>query len=221
MSIGSELKEQLEEVSCHLESQLTDSAKKAMADLQTFLDKDGFVDRCLKLGETFPGFVLPSAKGEAISLSELVTHGPVVISFFRGGWCPYCEVELKCLKKIYPKLQSMGVEVVAVSPQMPEDTTEMAKKHGLDFIVISDVSNRLAKKCGVMIELSPELREAYGDFGVDLELVNGDDTWSLPMPATFVLDQDMKVIFRDVSVDISQRACPDAFYASLEKAKRS
>lgn len=188
---------------------------KAPADVRALMKQSedelvatGIVSRALKTGDLAPDFRLPDARGGSVQLSALLKNGPVVLSFYRGGWCPYCNLELRALQAALPQIEALGANLVAVSPQTPDNSLSTAEKNELTFAVLSDLGSSAAKSFGVAFDLAEPLRALYERFGHALPSVNGDESWTLPIPATFVIGQDRRIALHFVDVDYRNRAEP-------------
>lgn len=145
----------------------------------------------LKVGRIAPDFELPEAHGKAVRLHDLLARGPVVLSFYRGAWCPFCNMELRALQKALPELHAAGATLVAVSPELPDYSLPMVEREGLSFPVLTDRGNGVAKQFGIVFPLEGEIRRTSLEvFKVDLPTFNGDKSWDLPVPATFVIAPD-------------------------------
>ncbi len=179
------------------------------------LVKSGIADRSLKVGDRVSEFTLTNAVGKEITLRSLLAEGPVVISFYRGQWCPYCNLELRALQKALPEIIANGASLVAISPQTPDNSLSTAEKNELTFEVLSDVGNKVAREFGLVFTLPEELRPIYEGFGVDLLAHNGDKTFELPLPATYVVAADGKVISAFVDPDYTKRLEPEEIVAAL------
>lgn len=176
----------------------------------------GIMDTSLGVGATVPDFALPDATGTMVSLSSLLAKGPVVLAFYRGGWCPYCSTELRALQAKLPEITAAEATLVAVSPQTPDNSLSTAEKLDLAFPVLSDEGNQAAESFGLVFSLPEALREVYQGFGLDLRAANGDDTFRLPVPATYVIRTDGTVAWRFADADYTRRAEPDDVLAALE-----
>jgi peroxiredoxin len=176
----------------------------------------GIAGSSLGVGAEVPDFELPDATGTKVSLSSLLAEGPVVLAFYRGGWCPYCSTELRALQARLPEITGVGATLVAVSPQTPDASLSSAEKLELAFPVLSDAGNAVAESFGLVFTLSEALREVYAGFGIDLPAANGDDTFRLPIPATYVIRADGTVAWRFADPDYTKRAEPDDVIAALE-----
>lgn len=175
----------------------------------------GLSEKGLKKGDIAPNFVLPSAKGESISSADLLKEGPLVISFYRGGWCPYCNLELNALQQILAEIETLGAKLVAISPETPDKALTTAQKHEMRFEVLSDVGNKVARDFALVFTLAEELRSIYQSFGIDIPAYNGDELYELPMPATYVINTDGTIRYSFVNADYTQRAEPSAILEAL------
>lgn len=173
-------------------------------------------DQAKQAGDEAPSFSLPNATGDVVRLDDLLAEGPVVLSFYRGGWCPYCNLELKALQAALPQIRAAGGQLVAVSPQTPDHSLTTQEKHDLDFEVLSDKGNEVAGRYGLLFAVAGKLREVYDDFGIDLEDANGDPSWTLPMPATYVIGTDGTIHYAFVDEDYTHRANPEQIIETLE-----
>jgi peroxiredoxin len=178
----------------------------------------GILDHALKIGEFAPEFTLPDAYGKQVSLMTLLAKGPVVISFYRGEWCPFCNIELRGLQEALPKLQEIGATLVAVSPEQPDHGIVATEKNRLTFPVLSDLENTVAKQFGIVFQIGEELKEfSKNVFKNDIALRNGEASYELPVPATFVIDPTGIARFAHVDADyMTGRAEPEAVIAALE-----
>jgi peroxiredoxin len=167
-------------------------------------------------GEAAPDFELPDQLGRTIKLSDLCAKGPVVVSFYRGGWCPYCNLELRALQMCLPQIEALGASLIAISPQLPDESMSTAEKNELSFPVLSDVGNAIARQYGLVFELSEELRPAYQEFGIDLPATNGSDSFELPVPGTYIVDGGGVIRLREATADYKQRAEPEELVNALQ-----
>ncbi|MCZ6468973.1 MAG: peroxiredoxin-like family protein, partial [Candidatus Dadabacteria bacterium] len=154
------------------------------------LVNSGIAEKSLKVGEKAPDFNLPNPKGESVNLHSLLEKGPVVLNFYRGGWCPYCNLELNAYQKHLDEINDLGASLVAISPETPDNSLSTAEKNDLKFDVLSDVGNKTANQFGLVFKLPSELHEIYLKFGINIPKFNGDDSWEIPMPGTYVIDKD-------------------------------
>ncbi|MEQ9331088.1 peroxiredoxin-like family protein [Thalassobaculum sp.] len=184
------------------------------------LRADGIVGRALAVGDSMPGFALPNADGATVRSADLLGRGPLVVTFYRGGWCPYCNLELRAYQAQAARLAAAGATVVAISPEVPDETAKTAASNALAFDVLSDAGNAVARSFGLVFRLSDELVEIYRRNGNDLERRNGDGSWELPVPGTFVVDADGRVALADVDPDYTRRLDPEQVIAAVERLAR-
>ena len=178
----------------------------------------GVLDQALKVGQRAPAFALPDAFGKEVALKTLLAKGPVIISFYRGEWCPFCNIELRTFQRELPKIEDLGATLIAISPEKPDHGIVAAEKNNLTFPVLSDFGNKVAKQFGIVFQVGEELKEfSKNVFKNDLALRNGEDSYQLPVPATFVIDTTGIIRFAHVDVDyMTGRAEPEAVVAALE-----
>lgn len=169
------------------------------------LRESGQVESAIKLGDTFPDFSLPNQNGDMVTLSELLKKGPVVVSFFRGVWCPYCNMELNAIGEMVPEVRAAGGEVVVISPSVQKMAQRAVKEQNLDCDVLTDAGNTFADTLGTRFRLPEYLEKLYRQFGVDLPGNNGDESWTLPMPLRAVIGTDGVVRYLDINADYTQR----------------
>ena len=174
------------------------------ADTESFISS-GDAPQGLQVGDQLASFELPNQLGQTISLDELQGASNIVISFYRGGWCPYCNIELCVLQQALPEFKSHGARLIAISPQLPDESMSTAEKNELSFPVLSDAGNKVAKEFGLVFTLSEQLRPLYESFNIDLPATNGDKSFELPIPATFIIDSDGVVKGAFVNADYKQR----------------
>jgi len=174
----------------------------------------------LKAGQQAPDFTLPDATGGQVSLSALLEHGPVALVFYRGEWCPYCNLTLRAYQTIQPQIQELGATMVAVSPQTPDNSLTTVEKKGLTFPVLSDQGNAVARQYGLVFAYSEELRPLLTSFGSALPAFNGDDTWEVPAAGVFVIAPDRTIALASVNPDWTRRPEPAAILESLRSVAR-
>ena len=172
------------------------------------LTDSGQADRALAVGAQAPRFTLPSATGQSLALNDLLTDGPVVLTFYRGAWCPYCNIALRSLQQHHEAITARGARLVAVSPQIPDESLTLSEKHDLAFDVLSDTGSGTAKQYGLAFDLPDDLATVYDKLGFDLQRVNGGHPRTLPLPATYVISRDGEIRWAFVSTDYTTRAEP-------------
>jgi peroxiredoxin len=169
----------------------------------------------LDVGATAPEFTLPDARGGQVSLSTLLAVGPVVLVFYRGAWCPYCNLQLSAFQAALPEIRHAGATLVAVSPQTPDQSLTLAERHALEYPVLSDSGNAVAGEYGLVFTMSNAITETMGGLGVRLSDYNGDESNTLPAATTFVIGQDGVIRFAAVSGDYRWRVGPQEALAAL------
>ena len=162
--------------------------------------------RALGVGDRAPDFALPGVDGETTRLSSLLARGPVVLTFYRGAWCPYCNTQLRDYQENLGEIRAAGASLVAISPQTPDSSLSMQEKNALTFPVLSDEGNLVSRDYGIVFKVDDETRERYEAVGIDLARSNGTDTWELPVPATYVIDASGVIRAAFVEADYTQRA---------------
>lgn len=183
------------------------------------LEKSGIVNNSLKVSEEAPDFELPDATGEKMKLSTLLENGSVVLNFYRGEWCPYCNLEIRAFQQMLPDFQATNAQVVAISPEQPNSSLTMKEKHELAFPVLSDVGNTVARSYGLVFTLDETLRPLYKSFGIDIPARNGDESFELPVPATYVVDAKGIVRYAYANADYTLRAEPTDVLAAAQALK--
>jgi peroxiredoxin len=173
-------------------------------------------DQALNSGDKATDFNLQNATGKQTMLNELLEDGPVVLSFYRGGWCPFCNLEFKALHDILPQIKAHGAQLVGVSPETPDNTMDTAERHQLQFEVLSDVGNRVARDYGILMKVHPALRSYYIEWGFNLPELNGDESFELPIPATYIIDADGVINTAYINKDYTQRMEPEAILQALQ-----
>ena len=173
----------------------------------------------LKVGDRAPVIVLKNARGETVDVGERLKKGPVIVTFYRGGWCPYCNLELKAYQEVLPEIVAAGATLVAISPEKPDDTLSTAEKNALAFEVLSDIGQTVGRAFGLVYEFTEELKTAYHGFKLDIPAHNGSPgEWALPVSATYVIDRQGTIIYAYTDPDYRDRADPrEALKALTER----
>ncbi len=169
----------------------------------------GILETAKRVGDRAPDFTLENAAGKKVSLHELLAEGPVILTWYRGGWCPYCNLSLAALQKELPEFQSAGARLVALTPELPDKALTTAEKNALKFEVLTDLNHEVAKAYGIVFKLTPQVRDLYKKF-FDLTEFNGaaagDDT--LPLAATYIIDREGVIRYAFLNADYRKRAEP-------------
>ena len=172
-------------------------------------------EKALKAGAGFPSLTLTDQLGRQIDIATLAAEQTIVVLFYRGGWCPYCNLELRAYQKALPEITRLGARLIAVTPETPDNALSTAEKNDLAFTVLSDDHGRLADALGIRFELSDAVKAYFVSAGHDLPARNGDDKWSLPMPATYVVEKGGRIALAFVDPDYRTRLDPGEAIATL------
>jgi peroxiredoxin len=175
----------------------------------------GIEDRILPVGSQAPEFALNDATGRLIRSQDMLALGPLIIKFFRGRWCPYCATELEAWRDLYPQIREREALMVAIGPQTSRQSDFMAGQHRLPFPILSDPGCALAEKFGLAYTVPEYLRDYYQSILINIPFVNGESSWRLPLPATYVLGRDGRVLFAEAHADFRVRPEPEEAMAAL------
>jgi peroxiredoxin len=211
MSLNALLTQRREAASANLPKETHTAMMKATKDLQD----SNMVEKAPKQGEKLIPFDLPNQLGDLRHLSTLLEKGPVVITFYRGGWCPYCNFELQAFQEVLADIQNTGASLVAITPELPDASLSTQEKNGLGFEVLSDTNSDYARELGLVFTLPDEIKPIYENFGISVEQHNGEGQFDLPLAATFVIKQDGVIHSAFVDVDYTQRKEPSEIVAEL------
>jgi peroxiredoxin len=182
----------------------------------------GAAQQALKIGDKAPAFKLQDPEGKEVSSTELLTRGALVVTFYRGFWCPYCNMDLQAIQEALPEIVGRGASVVAISPQTAATSRRSVRENKLGFAILSDLGNDVAAKFGLRFRLPDYLITLYRDgFKNDLAIVNGDASWTLPMPARFVIDRSGTIAYAEVNPDYTRRPDPSELLPTLDRLRRS
>jgi len=169
--------------------------------------KSGVLETALKEGDTAPDFSLEVKPSGNVKLGDLLSDGPVVVTFYRGGWCPYCSMELKAIRDAMPSIKAAGGVVVAIAPEVIDSALSAKQNNDLDFFVLSDPGNKVARDFGIVYRQADEVNQFFTG-AYDLTKWNGDESWELPLPATYVIDSEGVIRYAFVDPDYKRRAEP-------------
>ena len=187
--------------------------KKVMIESLQRLKNQQLELRFPKIGDKAKNFVLKDFNGEKVELYEILKEKSVVLLFYRGSWCPYCNLELKEYKDYYERFKEAGLELLAISPEIPAYTQHFQNKNFFPFPLLYDKKNKLAKKYHLNFNLDPQLVPIYKAFGIDIGVRNGNGKWEIPVPATMIIDQTKTIKYIFADVDYKKRAEPDSVLA--------
>jgi len=181
----------------------------------------GQADRALKAGARAPEFALPDAHGNLVRSADLLAHGALALTFYRGVWCPYCNLDLQAIQDAAGEIRALGASLVAISPQTAPNRRKSERENELSFPILSDHGNVLANEFGLRYRLPDELIALYKGFGNDLALGNGEDSWTLPMPARYVIATDGVIAYAEVNPDYTRRPDPSELLPVLRRLRTS
>jgi peroxiredoxin len=177
--------------------------------------------RAKKAGDVAPSFVLNGPDGKPVSSRELLAKGLLVVSFYRGVWCPYCNLELQALQAAFPEIVARGASLVAISPQTAANSRKSQRDNKLGFPILSDVGSDVADAFGIRFALPDDLVALYKSFKNDLPAFNNDPSWVLPMPARYVIASNGIIAYADVNPDYTQRPDPSELLPVLDRLQAS
>jgi peroxiredoxin len=209
------LQEELNEITEALYATLGEEDMRDYQQLMEYISESQIAEAAVQHPGRAPDFELTDQDGDNVCLSKLLEKGPVVLVFYRGKWCPHCNATLMRLQRELEKVEEKGASLVAISPMLPDGTQYLATKRSLMFPVCSDLGNKVARKFKITFEVPPEFREYYLDRGMDIPAANGDDTWEIPLPATYVIDQTGEIVWSYIDDDSGSRAEPKDIVAAI------
>jgi peroxiredoxin len=183
----------------------------------TELIASGQAQRAKKAGDVVPEFVLNDPDGKPVSSRELLAKGALVMSFYRGVWCPYCNLELQALQAALPEISARGASLVAISPQTAANSRKSQRDNKLGFPILSDVGSEVANAFGIRFALPDYLVEVYRSFGNNLPAINDDPPWVLPMPARYVIGSDGVIAYAEINPDYTRRPDPSELLPVLDR----
>lgn len=185
------------------------------------LAESDVAEHAVGVNDDAPAFTLTDTNGREFQLKEALLHGPIVLSFYRGGWCPFCSLELKALADREADMRNLGARLVAVSPELHEQNQAAAGELKIPFPLLFDEGNRVAREYGLVMQVDEDMRPLYQQWGFDLPTFNGDDSWELPLPGTFIIDTKGVVRAAFVNKDYTQRMEPTDIISALEAISAS
>lgn len=179
----------------------------------------GQAGRALKAGDRAPAFDLPDQAGVTVSSADLLGQGPVVLSFYRGVWCPFCNIELKALEEALSQIQARGATLLAISQQTAVNSRKSQRDNGLSFPILSDKGGDVGAAFGLRWVVPEDMREVHRQLGGPLSNFNGEDSWTLPIPARYVIGQDGVIAYAEVNPDYTKRPEPSDLFPVLDRLK--
>ncbi|MCB2230452.1 AhpC/TSA family protein [bacterium] len=215
-AVSNSLQAQLDE----RKAQFTENAPPEMINAfeQGVVDvaESGVLETALREGDMAPMFSLPGALGDTVALADLTAEGPVVLIWYRGGWCPYCNLQLSAMQEVLPQIKQRGASLVAISPQVPDSSLSTKEKSSLQFTVLSDRGNAVARQFGIVYKLPEGVKEQF-EGRLDIPAYDGDDSWELPLAATYIVGADGVIRYAFVDPDYRKRAEPAEILGELDK----
>jgi peroxiredoxin len=204
------------ELSRHHMAELPDRDRRDFEDELDRLRMMRVAEEGLALGDMLPDFALRDAGGTLRTSHEFLDRGPLVLAFFRGGWCPYCDLTMVALEEARPAIEALGAQAVGIMPDPIDHIAALAAKRGIGYPLLNDPANGYARTCGLAYELSPNHIRIHLERGRDFRALHGDTTWRLPVPAVFVVEPSARIVFAFADVDPARWPDPEAVIASLD-----
>ncbi len=215
-----EFQEKLESIKKRIEGNMPPSYLKIMHKATHDLEESGIEGGVLKMGQQAPSFQMINQDGQTVASEDLLSKGLLVLTFYRGVWCPYCNADLANLKKYVPEIEQNGATLVGISPEQPQFLKKIIAMQKLNFDILHDERNALAAQFNLKFYYPGDLKALYRDkFNINLEVQQGNDEWALPMPARFVIDQQGIIRYAESKADYRNRPNPDALMEVLKNLK--
>jgi len=193
-------------------------AQRIHAEAVAELKKQKLAGNILPVGAKAPEFELQNHDGKIVRSADLLANGRLVLCFFRGRWCPFCVGQMEAMNLIVPQINAAGAVLIAISPQTVKQSYFMHNQHELKFALLSDGANRLARQFGLTYRVPAAQEAIYRRAFVNLPLANGDESWELPIPATFIIDRDGTILYASANEDYTDRPEPSELVAVLRAA---
>ncbi|MBV1757544.1 MAG: AhpC/TSA family protein [Dethiosulfatibacter sp.] len=197
-------------------SKKTEEDKTTMLETAENLKRLEIEKNALNEGDKIPEFQLKNAVGKTIKIYDVLSNGPIIINFYRGAWCPYCNLEIAAYQEILPEIKKRGAQLVAISPEVPDITMTLKEKHALEFEILSDTDNAVAKQFGLVFHLEDKLVALYKKMGIDLVKSQENENSELPIPATYVVNTDGVIKLAYLNSDYTKRLEPMDAVAALD-----
>lgn len=212
------LQESLDKIKIRIESSLSPETVAIMHQATADLENSGITQGIVKEGDIAPEIILQNQEGVLVSSNELLKKSALVITFYRGIWCPYCNTDLANLKRYTQQLKDLNTSMVSISPQVQVYNYQIITQQRLNFDLLTDPENNVAHAFGLRWAMEDPLKSLYRDsFGISLPNYNGDESWTLPIPSRFIIGQDGIIKYAEFSVDYTKRPNPDVLIENLEK----
>jgi peroxiredoxin len=212
------LKDELDAVRARSRAALDENERRVLDEAVERLRMLQIAEHALAPGDVLPDFALPDAQGRVHTSEAYLERGPLVLGFFRGGWCPYCDTTVRGLERVRPRIEALGAALVGVTPDRPEAVAQAVAEKGLGFPLLSDVGGRFARLCGALFELTEPHIAFYRARGLDFAALHAGSGWALPVPCLYVAQPDGQIVFAHADPDYTRRAEPEAILAALSGA---
>lgn len=212
------LKSQLDAKKAKFELKADSTKKKIYKEGIESVAQSGILEKALNVGDIAPNFKLNNALGESVDLYDYLKKGTVILTWYRGGWCPYCNLTLHKLQEELPNFKTNGANLIALTPELPDKSLSTAEKNELKFEILSDVGNKIAKEYGIVFKLTDDVATSYNK-SFELNNHNGDDSNELPLAATYIINQEGKIMYAFLDADYRNRAEPSELTSFLSKKK--
>ena len=209
------LKSQLDEKKANFEKNADDTKKRIYNEGFIDVANSNILSKAKNVGDDAPNFTLKNAIGESVSLKDYLKKGPVVLTWYRGGWCPYCNLTLNQLQQELPNFKANGANLLALTPEVPDESISTAEKNHLEFEVLSDIHNKIAKDYGIVFQLTDDVAGIYNT-SFELNKHNGDASNELPLAATYIINEEGKIEYAFLDTDYRNRAEPSEITAFLK-----
>lgn len=213
------LTQQLAQTRAAFLAQVADDIRQVMDQATAELAASGITETALNVGDRLPDATLSDHRDAPVNLYEQLSNGPLVVSFYRGGWCPYCNLELKALQAKLPQIRTLGANLIAITPELPDESLNTVEKNAIRFPVLTDVGSHYARECGLVFTLPESLRPVYDGFGIDVEKHNGAGQFDFPLAATYVVGRGGAIEHAFIDADYTKRLDPEQIMASLHALK--
>ena len=210
------LQEQLNNFKEQFKQQAPEAAFNAFAKSTSDLIETGQAEQALTVGDHAPDFTLADSEGKSVDLKSLLADGPVILNFYRGVWCPYCNIELQALEAVHDQIKAKGATLLAVSMQGAADSRKSQRDNKLSYPILTDKAGELAAKFGIRWEVQDYVIEFKKMFNVILPNIHGDGEWRLPMPARYVINTDGTIAYAEINPDYTIRPEPTELLLVLD-----
>ena len=210
------LEESLDEKKAHFEANASDEKKRIYAEGINAVKESGVLESAINVGDKAPDFVLANAEGKEVSLYKELEKGPVVLMWYRGGWCPYCNRQLSALQEIMPELEEKGWQLIALSPDKPEELAKTVKNEELGYTLVSDSKMKAAKAFEIAFQVDQPTIEKYKTYKIDLIAASGEGHQQLPVPSVFLINAEGEITFVFSDPDYKKRLSNEALLEAVE-----